>query len=329
MRTGRYSSRAGIALALALALGAGLGLAAMPRLFAAVPHDLRRTRVALRALAEAPPRLAVFGNSVAMCGIDAGALAGADGAPAYNLSSTGQTLAEGFLYYQELREPTHTLVYSLSSFALESPVAFNAHVVNAFVLYGYRPQLATQRALEGAFPAAALRELGEPPLTQRFEARWVVRELIDSGLRQLVRRDLDLERAFTDLEFPAPYTKKLPPEQLEAELRKSLGARPPGPFRAAPEQLALLAQVLEQASADGRRVLLALAPIHPRLREGYGPEFRAPLVALAERWRAEGALVLDSTELLEADAFIDPVHPTGEGAARWTAAIAAALGGAR
>jgi hypothetical protein len=317
----------GVALAACLTVGAGTSLAAMPRLYAAAPHDLRRIQILLEAL-PSTPGTAVFGNSVAMCGIDAGRLGTREGSgppPAYNLSSTGQTFAEGFLYYQDLPETTRTVVYSLSTFALESPVAFNAHVVNAFALGGYAPAVETRSDLEQAFPAEALREFDESPASQRFEARWAIRELIDSGLRRWIRRDLDLDRALRDLEFPAPYEKKLSPDQLDKDIGRTLAGRPPGPFRAAPEQVALLDRIVARGTRDGRRVVYAIAPIHPRLRAGYGPDFAPPLSALAERFRQAGATVLDSTALLDEDLFIDTVHPTKDGAARWTAAISAAL----
>jgi hypothetical protein len=323
LATGRYGTRAALVLVLALASGAAAALAAMPRFFASVPHDLRRTRLILDALAAQPPALAVFGNSVAMNGIDAAALDGQG--PAYNLSSPGQTPAEGFLYYQELPAATRTLVYSLSTFALEWSGAFNPQVVNAFLVYGYRPGPATLELLRGAFPPADLADLSEPAVVQRFAARWVIREQIDFGVRRLVRRDLDLDRAFNDLVFPTQYTQALPPAKMDAEIRKALDQRPPGPFRAAPTQVALLDAIAARARGEGREVLFALAPVHPRLLEGYGPEFRAPLAELARHLRAGGARVADATDLLEAAEFVDPVHPSRAGAQRWTALLAAAL----
>jgi hypothetical protein len=314
---------------LAIAVGAGAGLAAIPSIFVRVPHDLRRTAVLLSALraGEPTPSVAVFGNSIAMCGIDGGALQASlgSGATAMNLSSTGQTLAESLLYYQELPAATRTLVYAVPPMAFESGIAFNAHVYNAFVLSGYALDSWTRGALEDAFPPADLGALGEPAIAQRFEGRWVIREWIDGGLRRLVRRDLDLERAYTDLRFPAPYTRKVPADALESELARLIAGRKPGPLVPAESQVQLVRSLLEKARADGRRVVVALAPVHPRLLAAWGPEYLAPVRELAAQLGGAGADVIDSTELLDAGSFIDSVHPTPEAASRWTAAVAAAI----
>jgi hypothetical protein len=317
-------------LVLALLAGAGAALAGMPAAFARVHHDLGRTGVLLRALEETrpAPRLLVFGNSVAMCGVDAGALRrelGLDGARAFNLSSTGQTLAEGFLYYQEIPAGTETLVYVLSPTQLEADVAFNAHVPNAFRMHGFRPSPETLATLEQAFSPAAALALAAPEPSQRFEARWVLRQTIDVQVRRLVRSDLDLERGATDLEFPAHYRTRIPAEKLAGEIRKGLQARPPGPLRPSPGHERLLREIAERARRDGRRLLLVLPPIHPRLLAGFGGAFAPSLRTAFRELESQGVRVLDTTTLLGEDEFIDSMHPTPEGAERLTARIAEAL----
>ncbi len=234
-QTSRPRAVRAAALVLGVVAGAAIGIAAMPWLFASVPSDLRRIAVLLEALGSAPaPALLVFGNSVAMAGVDAGMFRTelGSGARVINMSSPAQTLAEGFLFHQQIPPATRTLVYVISPNQLESDMAFNDHVPNAFRLSGFEPATETLEALGAAFSPAALRELRAGGASMRFEGRWIVRDAIDGGLRQFARSDLDLERAASDLRV----SESLPRADLRLEVRGEPArrtepprARPPPP----------------------------------------------------------------------------------------------------
>jgi len=103
-------------LVLTFAVGVGILLAhfCMPTLFRALPTDMSRTAVILDALDESPlhPEVCVLGNSIVMNGVDTRQLSEAlPGRPeAWNLSSSGQSLFESFLLYQELPESVMQVV---------------------------------------------------------------------------------------------------------------------------------------------------------------------------------------------------------------------------
>jgi len=315
---------------LSLTLGIATGFYLMPTLFAAAPLDLRRTQILLQALHTGPsrPEIVVFGNSIAMCGIDARAIeTGLPGSPiSWNLSSPGQTLAESFLYLQELPRSVRTIVYVLPIGNLESPAAFNPYVINAFYMYGYRPSKATRELLTAIYKPSEVIPLMQPNLAQRFEARWAVRNSVDTGLRQLLRPDLELQRSLEDLHHPAPYTQRLPSEKLDRELRDLLTTHGRGEFRPAPAQMRLLSNMVTTALRDQRHVVLAFAPIHPTVLEGFGAEFTPALEEfIAGLDHRSGVSVLDATQLLTGDDFIDAVHPTSAGAHRWTVRLVETL----
>jgi hypothetical protein len=296
----------------------------MPAAFARVPHDLRRIAVLLRALEQEPaPRLVVFGNSVAMCGVDARVLRDELGAPAFR--SSGQTLAESFLYYQEIPSATEVLVYVVLPEQLEAEEAFHPHVLNAFRMSGFEPAPDTLAALEAAYSPAAVAELRAPAAARRFEARWVLRQGIDAGVRQLLRPDLDLDRAASDLEFPAPYRERIPETRLASELRQQLDGRPPGPLRPVSGPTRLLQEIAERAARDGRRLVFVLPPTHPQLVAGWGEAFLPSARSAFRDFEARGIRVVDALDLLGEDEFIDAMHSTPRGAERLTRLIADAV----
>jgi hypothetical protein len=319
-----------LGLGLALLAGFAVGVGAMPALFGAAANDFRRIDLLFRALRETspPPDLLVFGNSVTMNGIDARAFEGAvpDVRTALNFASTGQSIAEAFLLYQEIPAATKRVVYAIPADALESNVAFNPHAYNAFVMYGYEAEPATLAALRESYAAVHVADLDRSWLEQRIEARWVFRTVLDKSMRGWVRPDLNLDRAFRDLRYPAAYTHRLPEARLRDELAQRVAIRPPGALRVSDPSRRLLAELVRSAQRDDRRIALALAPIHPAFREAWGAEFVDSVRAFAATFEADTRVqVIDATTILEDAQFVDSVHPGAEGAARWTRKIAAAL----
>ena len=106
----------------AVIIGLGFGSLGVPAL-RKIPNDLQRTSVILRALKSRRPAVVVFGDSVIMNGVDAAIIsAQLPGSPqVLNLSSTGQTLAESYLYYQELPRSVQTVVQAVRVPYLFSP----------------------------------------------------------------------------------------------------------------------------------------------------------------------------------------------------------------
>ena len=115
------------------------------------------------------------------------------------------------------------------------------NVYNAMVMYGYEAPKAQVAALTHAYgkKAEALFSVGDA--LQRFRSRWAVRQLVDTGVRAMVRPDLSLRRAREDLYYPASYTKQVSARALAAQLAavrrvkrapriQHHGQPPPAPF---------------------------------------------------------------------------------------------------
>ncbi len=124
------TGKACLAFAAAVMLGAALAWLVSPTLFRALPTDLTRTRVLLDALGDpqaGAPRIVSFGSSVGMAALDMQTIAAQlPGEPlSWNLSSTGQALAESYLYYQELPDSVSTVIQMVNLRGLK-----NAEVLN-------------------------------------------------------------------------------------------------------------------------------------------------------------------------------------------------------
>ena len=95
-------------------------------------------------------------------------------------------------------------------------------------------------------------------------------------------------------------------------------------MQATRSQLTLLQAELAGARRHGRKVLIVLAPLHPRVVALYGGVPMLEAFARTVSAAAPGVPVIDLTRLLTADEFRDVTHPTREGATKVTAQVAVA-----
>ena len=84
----------------------------------------------------------------------------------------------------------------------------------------------------------------------------------------MLRKDLDLQRAATDLYYPSPYRKHVSSNELEkllADHYEHGRARSNG--KISDKMISALRAICAAATARGARALLLITPEHPRLRQ--------------------------------------------------------------
>lgn len=213
-----------------IAAGAIAAWSVSPWVFRAFPTDLTRTRVILDTLADstsAPP-IVVFGSSIAMASVDMERLAppSAEGIVGWNLASTGQTPLESYLYYQELPTDVEIIVQTLSVSTLNHGGVLDAQKYNAFYMYGYRPDTRTRESMSETLGASMAALFAKSAGRHRFESRWVLRQAADWWMRNLLRTDLRIDRAMTDLVFPNSGAKEVPLTAIRAQFERSMRSGP-------------------------------------------------------------------------------------------------------
>jgi hypothetical protein len=322
-----------LALLVALLLGASLAASLMPSVFQKIPTDVSRIGFILEAAREASfsPDIAVFGNSVIMSAIDGGQLGRSLGGEttAVNLASTGQSLVESFLLQQDLPEGVRTRVQLVALAPRGSEGALDPQKYNAFYLYGFRPAPATHAALARAYGEPVTGILERSDLAQRIAGRWALRQLVDTQLRMLLRRDLTLAAADRDLQHPQRYSAAVSPARLARMLETERARLAAGPLELSMEKRTLLVTMRDGAAAAGARLVALLPPIHPAVAELAGGALERAVGEARAALEADGIAVVDATGTLAAEHFVDTLHPTNAGAERVTEQLARALGGRR
>jgi hypothetical protein len=302
----------------AITLGGALAaFALIPRVFSGIETDLERTKFLLRTVRDIKsgkveaPNTVVLGNSVTMNGVDTALI----GPGVYNFSSTGQSVAEGYLYLQELPKETTSVVLVVSPGNLEDDKMVPDDVFNTFYMQGYRIQPSTRETLQEVFGKESTGILSFNEVQQRFQSRWAISQMPDTELRKRIRKDLETSKSILSLTYPAPYTKPIPAANFEKLLPTYNKERKSPLFSPLKTQIDLIGQIAKQMEASGRKFTVVLAPMHRRRLSFAGPEFVSSLKEWARSAPfGESVRILDLSDVLTDAQFIDVVHPTRDGA---------------
>lgn len=321
--------KAGVALCAVTVLGAVCAAAVIPRMFSRIDTDLTRTRILLKTVQEIKsgltpaPDIVVLGNSVTMNGVDTAIIT--DRLPnkplVYNFSSTGQSLAEGYLYLQELNNNTKTVVIVVSPGNLEDDGLPSRDVYNTFYMQGYRPNSQTLSTLQSVFdrvdpndPMGAkypIDMFSQANYQQRFHSRWSIAQMPDTEFRKRLRKDLETTKSIKSLTYPAPYTKPISRSNFDILLPTYNKKRQSPKFSPLPTQVDLLGRIKKQLDAQSIQLLVVLAPMHPQRLSFLGPEWEESRRQWVAGKPIPGTPILDLTDALTRDdQFLDVVHPS-------------------
>jgi uncharacterized protein YjiS (DUF1127 family) len=322
-----HSLRRFLILTAAIGVGAVIAGYCMSFLFPMVPSSMTRSRVILDALKEPskPPSVCVFGNSVVMSGIDARQLsADLPGHPeVWNLSSGGQDLFEGFLYYQQLPETVNVIVHCIFACTLEHELVIDATKYNAFHMHGYRPNSTTREVTERFASFQAWHYMQRSDWRNRIESRWVLRSMIDVEIRGMLRRDIAVARATEDLYFPSIGDQKVPRDTFERQMHAITPPRGSPELRVPDETTGFLLRLDELCRARGATLVLVLLPRHPEFREYLGERFLRGLDRYCNRLRNQhGLAVINCIDIFGEDRFVDACHIDEVGARLFSANLA-------
>lgn len=316
--------------ALAVIIGTGMGLLLAPTVFRALPTDMTRTRVLLDTLAAAgddAPDMVLFGNSVAMASADMSRISSRlTGSPrGWNLASTGQSPQESFLFYQQVPAATGLVIQLIDPSTVTNWNALDEQKYNAFYMFGYRPDERTRAVMVNLLGSSMVTLFAKTDIEQRFASRWAIRQVTDRLARDLLRGDLDIDRATYDLNFPNSAAEPLP----EAVVNRQMAARfdeRPDEYYAKPAKLEFLGEMAARARAQGQQIVFVLAPVHPEQVRRRGAEFfagaRATFTRFAETYDVP---VLDGIDIVPRAEFVDTTHPSEAGGATFSAWLGAEL----
>ena len=288
-----------------------------PWLYRQLPNDYSRTSLIIEALADtkASPESILFGNSVLMSGIDARALrVKTNSGLIYNFSSSGQTLSESQLYYSQVpKSVKQVFQFARVDELMQPPAVLQEAVLRNFRLFNHQAE-----CCEFKVPEEYVKFQQESDWRVRFEARTIITNTFNRNLREVFRKDLDIQRAEADLFFPNIYAgRPLPVYNFNVTHNN------PNPaismFNFNSETLARLSAASQAFKRRGVQFTLVICPMNPDLT-GFDAQFRAQ--ARSKIVQMQEIRIVSLFDALMPIDFVDHWHISRAGAQKMTLAFA-------
>jgi len=314
------------ALALSLMAGALIGTAIIPVMFKHMPGDTARSLAILKDISTRAGKghnACFLGNSVVMNGINTGLISDAD-ISVWNYSSPGQTLLESSFVLCQTPDNYRMAIVGISADGLcTNKVNISAEKATAYRMYGYTPTESFGRLAEAVGDESLNQTFRENQLRCIIKGRWIVRNGFDMYIRNLLRQDLDLKRAETDMLYPSPYRSRVSDDVLELLIERYYQPRTEEQAVIAPANRLILQYMAEQLKDRGGRLVLVILPEHPARRLETNHAFFTSFEQQLKQLQADLDIeLINCIDLLSSEEFIDHIHPSPKGAEHLTSEVA-------
>ncbi len=292
-----------------------------------IPSDFSRTQTLLSFVKNQAPSgsTLVFGNSVTMDGVNAKLfIKNSCTKTCFNLSSPGQNQLESLLLISSIASKPQNIIHVYSATDLGRQDFLSKQVINNFLLYGYKLNDFAKETLLKTNNATGISDFETNKLTLAFNCRWLLSNYINTNFRKLLRNDLTLDHLASELYYPRNYTSKFPENQRMPLIRQFNPKTTVSNFVFDSTKLVLIQKIGDFASKKGAKYVVVIAPINPEL-DNYKKEYFEGIDTFCKKQSFPNIQIINFSDLLTKDDFVDHIHPSESGANKITNELAKIL----
>ncbi len=287
--------------------------ALQPILHKTLPSDFSRTNFLLQTLMDenSNPEVMVFGNSIAMSGIDASLIKQEFDLEraAYNLASNGQYFSETLLYFPLIKDDCKLVIQMVRSIELEQELQkLDQAVLRNFYFGSYPIDKAIDQKLEVDIGLDYLRDNHVESL--KYDQRGTTVNAFNNIFRSKLREDLDLEKLKTELYFPNVYTNKVSDEVMTKMVKLHNPIPAKTSFTPNESKLKLVKDIQAYFQSKGIEYVLVLFPFNPVL-DNFTSDYMRSINAFAVNSTLP---VISLVDVLDEADFVDHCHVNRDGA---------------
>lgn len=277
-----------------------------------LPQEFSRTAFLIDAAQKGIEADAViFGNSIAMSGIDAGQLGELSNtlSLAHNMASNGQYLNESILYYPSIAPLTKLVIQMLRSTELSEPFKkIPPAVQRNFFFGGYNFDVAVEEIFNLDLGLNYAQESHSFEL--KNDHRGLLVNSLNTILKNGLRKDVLEREKETDLSFPNIYTKKLPEDKLQILINKYNPPNELVDFEIHAEKRDFINKAEQYFQSKGVQYVVVILPFNDRLK-AYSSSYKS----LVNRTISESDLpIISLIDIIPSSEFVDHCHLSKEGA---------------
>ena len=260
----------------------------------------------------------IFGNSIAMSGINGGQLSEESQAfdLVHNMASNGQYLNESILYYPSIKEPTKLVVQMLRATELSEPFKkIPTAVQRNFFFGGYDYEVDAEKIFNIDLGLNYSKESDHWSL--KNDHRGLIVNSLNTIFKNGLRKDVHEKEKETDLIFPNIYTKKLSESKLQILINKYNPVEELVDFEMHSEKTTFIQKSQKYFEKKGIKYVVAILPFNERLT-AYSSTYKAVVNRKIQESKLPIVSLIDVIPSVE---FVDHCHLSKGGAALLTAKL--------
>ncbi|GJQ62565.1 MAG: hypothetical protein SCALA702_16180 [Melioribacteraceae bacterium] len=310
-----------------LLFGSFLALLLIPELYEYAQSDLARFKT-LRDDIEKREMISggllFFGNSVVMCGVNGNLIddslntAKSKYSYALNYSSPGQNILESIIFADEVESQNSIYLFGFTVNDLfDDSLVIASSKKLALYNYGFEPDSVSLSTISELYDPELSEVYSSSFLLNSYKSRSIVLETLNSFLRNTIRGGgLNINKAYTDIKHPQPYTERVPNKKLVLLLDKKYGNINRNEPELPSKTVNIMRFISEKYSIEGNIVIFIVLPDHPYLQEISPQGFYKNLGAqLSEISELTGSIILNYSRFFDSELmFVDHTHSTPEAA---------------
>lgn len=293
-----------------------LGNSTLQFLHKVLPQEFSRTAFLIETVKNGmEAEVVIFGNSIAMSGVDAGQLDSLCTSLdiAFNLASNGQYLNESILYYPSVNPPTKLVIQMLRSTELSEPFRqIENSVQRNFYFGGYDFDVNVEKLFDVDLGLDYSTEANHYLI--KNDHRGLLVNSLNTILKNGLRKDVHEKEKETDLSFPNIYTQKLSEDKLQILINKYNPPQELANFQLHPEKRNFILKTQAYFEAKGITYIVVILPFNEKL-SSYSRNYKSSV----NRSVAESQLpIISLIDAIPSEEFIDHCHLSKKGAKRLT-----------
>lgn len=310
-----------------LLFGSFLALLLIPELYEYAQSDLERFKTVRNDIEKremVANGLIFLGNSVVMCGVNGNliddSLKAANSKYYYSLnySSPGQNILESIIIADKVNAKNSIYLFGFTVNDLFNDSLVIAHSKKlAFYNYGFEPESSSLAIISNHYDPELSEIFNSFFLLNSYKSRSIVLETLNSFLRNTLRGGgLNIEKAYTDIKHPQPYTERVPEDKITHLLDKKFGGIKRTNTELPEKTVNIMEYISDKYSFGGNKVVFIVLPDHPYLQAISPDSFYTHLSTHLNNISAStGSQILDYSTLFDNKLmFVDHTHSTPEAA---------------
>ncbi|WP_159038508.1 SGNH/GDSL hydrolase family protein [Brumimicrobium mesophilum] len=254
------------------------------------------------------PEIVIFGDSKAMTGIDGYLISKKfNNASVASFTSLGQSLSESALFYPKLKEGTKVVIQCLDVNKISKSLKLNNKKASRLILTGFEYDPNDSSLLS----EKAQNTISANKLLATYNSKSFLKQGIHTYLRTILEPNALSENIY-DLTYPYLYNyERAPQKEYDKFLRNYSNRKIKDTLKINKEvieKLILASQYFRSKNVEFVIVFMPFSPIgFDYLPKDYSKKIK-------EFQKEIGVKVLDYTNLLQDEYFVDPTHPNRAGA---------------